>query len=93
MIHGNVTAGGLSKLKIIGVVNAADAIAAIFGTLFGGWMVDRLVAQEKPWHFVLSGYLIWQGVAFVGFTFSRNLPDLIMVRVVMWCDAMRCDVM
>eukprot|EP00041_Stephanoeca_diplocostata_P034665 m.1194042 g.1194042 ORF g.1194042 m.1194042 type:complete len:468 (-) comp24559_c0_seq9:2711-4114(-) len=72
LVHGNATAKDVSKLTIMGIVNAADAIAALVGTLLGGYLVDRTC----NWHYILSAYLVWQGLSFACFTLATNLWQL-----------------
>lgn len=72
LVHGNATAKDVSKLTIMGIVNAADAIAALVGTLIGGYLVDKTF----NWHYILSAYLVWQGLSFACFTLATNLWQL-----------------
>ena len=67
-----------SKLGEMGVATSADAIAGIFGTLIGGFCVDRV----RRWHWVLCFYLIWQGLAFMSWTIVDNCKMATLSRLV-----------
>ena len=67
-----------SKLGEMGVATSADAIAGIFGTLIGGFCVDRV----RRWHWVLCFYLIWQGLAFMSWTIVDNCETVTLSRLV-----------
>jgi MFS family permease len=68
-----------SKLSQMGIATGMDAIAGIFGTLIGGWCVDRV----RRWHWVLCIYLIWQGLAFMSWTIVHTFPQLL-VASLLW---------
>jgi MFS family permease len=68
-----------SKLSQMGIATGMDALAGIFGTLIGGWCVDRV----RRWHWVLCIYLIWQGLAFMSWTVVRSFPQLL-VASLLW---------
>lgn len=67
----------VSRLGEMGVATSLDAIAGIFGTLLGAWLVDNI----RSWHRVLLVYLLWQGAAFTSWTVVRSFPQLIVASV------------
>ena len=73
-LSGENTAGtprDVTKLGEMGIATSLDAIAGIAGTLLGGWLVDR---KPLRWHWVLCGYMVWQGVAFSSWTIRPSQP-------------------
>lgn len=80
-LSGENTAGtprDVTKLGEMGIATSLDAIAGIAGTLLGGWLVDR---KPLRWHWVLCGYMVWQGVAFSSWTIVSSFPQLVVASV------------
>ena len=53
----------VKDLPRIGLANALDAGAGVFGGLLGGYLVDVV---PFSWHYILCSYIVVQGIAMIG---------------------------